>query len=150
MSQIENEEFDIFISYNWDIKEQVVQLHNKLMESNIKVWRDDTSMRNNDSPLTEQLAKGIKNSKLFICCITKKYDDSKNCNLEINYAHSINKAIMVLMMEKIEVANLKPGIGIIIGSLARINCYRNPTNWFDVNFDEIKKSIESNLAVNKF
>jgi hypothetical protein len=63
---------DIFLSYNCNIKEQVKLLHDKLESLNFKVWRDK-QLHAGNSALTSQLAKGIKNSKVVICCITKDY-----------------------------------------------------------------------------
>ena len=93
---------DIFLSYNWNIKEQVKLLHEKLEKEKFKVWRDDEQLRAGNSALTAELAKGIKKSKVIICCITKDYCKSNNCNLEIEFALACKKQVIVLMIEKIE------------------------------------------------
>ncbi len=93
---------DIFISYHWRIKEQVKQLHEILESENFKVWRDDKQLHTENNPLTVEFGKNIKKSKAVICCITKDYCKSKNCNLEIEYASSRNKQLIVLMIDKIE------------------------------------------------
>ena len=65
-----NKKFDIFLSYNWDHKPFVKKLYNLLCnELNFKVWIDDMELDN--TPLTSQLADGINNSHIFMCCITK-------------------------------------------------------------------------------
>ena len=93
---------DIFLSYNWKIKEQVKLLHEQLEKEDFKVWRDDKQLHAGNSALTAELAKGIKKSKVIICCITKDYCKSKNCNLEIEFATSCKKQMIVLMIDKIE------------------------------------------------
>jgi hypothetical protein len=93
---------DIFLSYNWNIKEQVKLFHEELEKENFKVWRDDKQLHAGNNALTAELAKGIKESKVFICCITKDYCKSNNCNLEIEFASSCKKQMIVLMIDKIE------------------------------------------------
>ena len=93
---------DIFLSYNWNIKEQVKLLQEELEKEGFKVWRDDKQLHAGNSPLTAELAKGIKKSKVIICCITKDYCKSKNCNLEIEFADSCKKQMIILMIDKIE------------------------------------------------
>ena len=141
-----NEEFDVFISYQWDIGSQVESLHNKLVEMKIKVWRDVANMRNSNSALTDQLAKAIKMSKIFLCCLTQKYSESKNCKLEINYANDLGKPMLVLAIERPNLDRLG-GIGFIISSTVRKNCYKHPETWFNDDFESIHKSIIENLEV---
>ena len=99
-----NEEKDVFISYNWNVKNEVKYLDKKLSESGLKVWLDEKELQTNDMPLTVQLANGIKKSKIIVCCITKEYCKSFNCNLEFEYANTLAKPTIVLMID-----DLKPG-----------------------------------------
>ncbi len=50
---------------------------------------------------------------MFVCFITKALDESKNCNLEIEYASSLNKRIVVLMIERLKIEDLG-AVGFII------------------------------------
>jgi hypothetical protein len=93
---------DIFLSYNWNIKEQVKKLHEELEKENFEVWRDDNQLRAGNNRLTAELARGIKEAKVFVCCITKDYCKSNNCNLEIEFASSCKKQLITLMIEKLE------------------------------------------------
>ena len=80
---------EIFISYNWSIKQQVKELYEILTNKfNYKVWLDDSQLNANNF-----IAEAINNSKIFISCITKEYCQSYNFNLEIEYTHRklINK-----------------------------------------------------------
>ena len=49
-----------------------------------------------------ELASAIKSSKVFLCCITKDYCKSYNCNLEVEYANAKKKPMISLMIEKID------------------------------------------------
>ncbi|RNA25339.1 hypothetical protein BpHYR1_049712 [Brachionus plicatilis] len=124
---------------------KVVKLHENLKNKNLRVWRDDTEIKNNNSPLTEQLAFAIKRSKNILCCMTKKYSDSKNCRFEFQYANDINKTLLILFIDKLKIEELDDSIGFLMSGLVRINCYNNPDNWYDEKFDEILKSINANL-----
>ena len=106
-------QYDVFLSYNWGSKSQVKEIYDKLVDSGLNVWRDDNKLINSDVPLSGQLANAIRNSKIFLCFITKKYSESHNCNLEIEYANTLRKKIMVLMIEPLEIEELD-AVGFLI------------------------------------
>ncbi len=98
--------FDVFISYNWEIKQQVRQLYQVLTSLNYKVWLDERELSAGSSPLTPELALAIKNSKVILSCLTTDYCKSFNCNLELEYASAKKKQIIVLMIERIDPINI--------------------------------------------
>lgn len=66
-----NSDYDVFLSYQWDIQEHVMSLYKTLTEEyNLKVWMDRHEMGSNR--LASELAKAITNSKVFLCCITQR------------------------------------------------------------------------------
>ena len=99
---------DVFISYNWKVKEKVKELYKILTEEyNLKVWLDDMQLNGgNMSSLTAELASAIKNSKIFICCLTNQYCRSQNCNLEIEYASVLQKKIIVLSIDDLDTTKI--------------------------------------------
>jgi hypothetical protein len=117
--------YDVFISYNWKIKTQVKKLYEVLESLNYKVWMDETELNAGSNALTAELATAIKNSKVFLSCITTDYCKSFNCNREIEYASAKRKQMITLMIERIDTAKIdeipitgheqKSGIGFIIG-----------------------------------
>ncbi len=94
--------YDVFISYNWEIKQQVRQLYQVLTSLNYKVWLDERELSAGSSPLTPELAMAIKNSKVVLSCITTDYCKSFNCNLEVEYASAKKKQIVPLLIEEID------------------------------------------------
>jgi hypothetical protein len=98
--------FDVFISYNWAIKAQVLKLYAILTSLNYKVWLDERELNAGSSPLTAELAMAIKNSKVILSCITEDYCKSYNCNLEVEYASAKKKQMVVLMIKKIDTATI--------------------------------------------
>ena len=145
MSSISQDK-DVFISYQWDIKDQVAELCNKL-EEYFSIWRDVTDTRHNNQTLNEQLAIAIKKAKIVICFLTQQYIASKKCCREIQFASDIEKDLILIFVEKHETKNLG-GIGLLISGLKGIDCSYNQNDWQVKNLDEIRQSIEENLKVN--
>ena len=91
----------------------------------------------------------ILKSKVFICCITKKYTESTNCKNELDFAGNGSKKIIVLMFERLDMSAIG-GVGFTIGPMVRFNCYRSPEifqNWTGNTFDSILAAIKSHLKV---
>ncbi len=149
---------DVFISYNWGVKKQVKALFDILTSSNYQVWLDENDLNSGSSALTAELAKGIKQSKVFLSCITNDYCKSNNCNLEVEYASAKKKPMIALMIDRIDPTDIDEiqitgrldetsGIGFIITPFVRINCYKNAQDWPNLNKDEIIKAIKNSLEV---
>jgi len=116
--------YKVFISYQWDSQKEVIEIKKFLDENNIKNWFDRTNLNCKEGDLHPQLSKGIEESEIFIPFITKKYDTSANCRLEFNWARELQKTMIVVMLEKIEIKNLK-NIGIFIAPKLRINYFND-------------------------
>jgi hypothetical protein len=108
--------YDLYLSYERSVESQVKNLYNKL-KSDMKIC----SKFENTTSTIDQIAKSIKNTKLFVCILTKKYSDVRLDELE--------------------------RIGMIVAGLNRINCFNNQNTWFDYNFNDIKKLFELKLRV---
>jgi len=142
----ERNEFDIFLSYNHDVKDKVRNLYNKLtIDLNFKVWIDYNQLDNN--MLYDQLTEGIKKSTVFLCCVTKKYTESVNCIRELNFASESKKTMIVLMFERLQINEIG-SVGFIISPLTRYNCYNDNKifyTWSGPIFDSILKSLTNCL-----
>ncbi len=152
---------DVFISYNWGIKKQVKALFDILTCLNYQVWLDEKDLNGGNSALTTELAKGIKQSKVFVSCVTTDYCKSYNCNLEVEYASANKKPMIALMVDRIDSTDIDEiqitgrldvtsGIGFIITPFVRINCYKNGQDWPNLNKDEIISAIDNSLEVYAF
>ena len=146
----EIEKFDIFISYQWNIKKKVEEFCDKLNKtiSCLKIWRDDDNHRIDDSSVSDQLAKAIRNSKIIVCFITKYYALSKYCMRELKFADKLNKRIIFLLINKLDFVK-SDEIQFIIAERYCFNCYENPVTWIDESFNYILQTIEKNIEVNK-
>jgi len=90
---------------------------------------------------------GIRNSSVILCCITRKYTESKNCKREIIFADQISKPIEILMFERLEIGSIG-GIGFIIAPIVRHNLYKIPQifkDWKGTEFDTILKCVKGHL-----
>jgi len=149
MTSKNEKEFDVFCSYQWDRKSEIENLHANLVGEDLTIWRDTNELRSNNVGLFKQLGENIIRSKVFLCCLTVKYTKSQNCLRELNFAAKMAKPIVYLMIEKINPEQLDPEVSFIMGNAVYIQCYKNPSNWFESggNLDEIKNSIANELEV---
>lgn len=123
--------FDVFISYKWNIKKQVVALHNHISKDNgYSTWRDDDQIIPAHI-LFQEIAKGITNSKVMIACITKDYSQSINCIREICFAAYQRKTIIPLIFEDVTMADLG-AVGFLITPLLYINLFEKNKWYFKI------------------
>jgi hypothetical protein len=90
---------------------------------------------------------GIRNSSVVLCCITKKYTESKNCVREITFADQYSKPLEILMFERLNIDEIGE-IGFIIVPIVRHNLYKIPhifNDWKGTEFDAILKSVNRRL-----
>ena len=81
-------------------------LNKVLTNLGYKVWFDDREMETSNDSLTKEHAQGIKESQIFLSCITNNYCKSDNCNREIEYAHAKAKPIIPLIIDKINASDI--------------------------------------------
>ncbi len=147
-----------------------------LKSLNYKVWLDETDLNAGSSPLTAELATAIKNSKVFLSCITTDYCRSFNCNREIEYATAKMKQMITLLIEEKDTATIDEipitGHDLLKGNFkqqcfswpvvllkfltefsflkrmyVKIICYNNVDWPKDENKDEIDRAIKKCLEV---
>ena len=95
--------YDVFISYNWAIIDQVAKFDGKTeKKTGLRICRDVRDLTNSSNPLTAQLSVAIRKSNLIVCFITKQYCQSHNCNLEVDWANTLKKPLVVVMIEKLD------------------------------------------------
>jgi tetratricopeptide (TPR) repeat protein len=95
---------DVFISYSHQDSEFVKQLHSALIARNRQIWIDWSNIRPT-AEWWEEITKGIELSNNFIFIISNHSLASFVCNLEIEYARSLNKRIVPVLISGIDVTN---------------------------------------------
>ena len=134
-------EYDIFISYNWDIKPDVKNLYSILTKNNFKVWMDERNMLTGYN-LSNEIAKAIKTSRMVICCLTIKYSQSEMCQRELNFANACKmdkkeKIILPILFEKVRLIDLG-GVGFLVSNLLYLK-YEKSLDWEKNLIEQIKE-----------
>ena len=71
----------IFLSYQWGHQDEVKLLRRHLGLSGYASWMDIGQMGGGDK-LFAKIDAGIRAAKVVVCCVTRKYAESPNCNRE--------------------------------------------------------------------
>jgi len=72
----------IMISYQWDSQELAKLLYLALNKNNLNPWMDTQGGIVND--INNSMAFGVENAEVIIPLMTQKYQESRNCNKELN------------------------------------------------------------------
>ncbi|PAA83434.1 hypothetical protein BOX15_Mlig005761g4 [Macrostomum lignano] len=87
----------VMISYNHGSKAAVERLYNLLTEAQVDIWVDFKDMKSGS--VYQAMANGIEGSSVVLMCITRLYNESNNCRLEVEYAHECGKKLIPLLLE---------------------------------------------------
>ncbi|UJR31332.1 hypothetical protein I4U23_018830 [Adineta vaga] len=88
----------VFISYQWDIQEEVKELRSFLELVGFTCWMDMGQIGGGEL-LYEKIDHGIRNAKVIISCITPMYIVSNMCRRELILADMLKKPIVPVMFE---------------------------------------------------
>ena len=97
LSAIESSQFDIFFSYSHAKKAFVVHLYEVLTKLGFRIWLDQNNLGHD---MTASMKKGIENSTVTMCFADQNYQQSKNCQAELQHARSgAKKSAVVVFVE---------------------------------------------------
>ena len=88
----------IFVSYYPGDAEVVFDILSDLHRRGCRVWYNAAPMLMGGSSLSELVEK-IKNCKVFLCFLSPKYLDSRDCARELNFALSSHKRVIPIKTE---------------------------------------------------
>ncbi|CAF1085243.1 unnamed protein product [Didymodactylos carnosus] len=132
----------IFLSYQWASKGKVKRLKADLEREGFECWMDNGQMGGGDK-LFDEIDAGIRQTKVFICCLNEKYPLSDNCCRELNYAITLKKSVIPLLMENITWPPQR--LGIILSQYIYIRFHHDPTtdnqNSLEEKFEELLRQI---------
>lgn len=111
----------IFISYQWESQEIVMELKRRLETAGFCCWMDTSLMTGGDS-LYGKIYEGISRSKIVIACLTPRYISSKFCIREIILADVLHKPILPVMIEATPWPPPGP-IALIVSSLVFVDLF---------------------------
>jgi hypothetical protein len=152
--------YHVFISHTWEtepeIKDSVSELNHRLKEMGIETWFHDE--RISAGNISDQIAKGIEESVVFLICVTRKYadqvaqDETLLPKLELNHAWNIRKAPFILPVvleeDMKDRSKWKGSMGFKLGDIL----YVPLTNCTNDDFDKsiMKIADEINKKLKKF
>ncbi|KAK8763823.1 hypothetical protein V5799_033566 [Amblyomma americanum] len=88
----------VFISYQWDAQEVVLNIRQHLEFSGFPCWMDVGQVGGGDS-LYGKIYEGISRAKVVLCCLTPRYASSSSCARELSLADVLHKPIVPVMVE---------------------------------------------------
>eukprot|EP00057_Strongylocentrotus_purpuratus_P019011 XP_011673485.1 PREDICTED: uncharacterized protein LOC105442751 [Strongylocentrotus purpuratus] len=137
----------IFISYQWDKKPEIKRLYSRLTDLGYHCWLDFKQMGGGDV-LFSEIAKGVRDAKVVISCVTSNYALSPNCQKEVSLSHDLGKPIIPLLLEKIW--PLEGPMGMIFTGVLYIDCSKESTQarFEDEKFDELIEKIKQHVQRN--
>ena len=120
------------LSYQWGNQAFVKEIKSFLETNGLRVWMDIKEMYGN---INIRMKQAINHSKIILMFITKKYEDSHNCQKEFNYADQLRKIIIPI---KLEVYQPESELAIIITN-------KHYHKFFDKNQKELEEAKEKLL-----
>ncbi|KAI8800156.1 TIR domain-containing protein [Cladochytrium replicatum] len=94
---MDEERFDVFLSYQWDHQDIVMRIKSALIQRGFKAWMDVDHLRGD---LDIGMAKGVRGACLVLPFLTARYDQSQSCRNELGYAVDLKKQILPIRVEE--------------------------------------------------
>ena len=91
----------IFMSFQWEMKEKAELLKTYLEQNNRTCWLDIGQM-GGSTKRNERIDKGIRAAHVLICFVTNEYAKNETCIRQVNLAVSLGKPIIPLLVEKLK------------------------------------------------
>ncbi|CAF4545039.1 unnamed protein product [Rotaria socialis] len=95
LNRTSDENGHVMLSYNHNSKDLVKSIYESLRAENIPVWFDERDMQDN---MYDSMAKAVSDASVVCCFLTREYEESKNCKLELEYAQKLRKRIIPCMV----------------------------------------------------
>ena len=113
---LDSSTYDLMISYSHSNKELCHQIHQRLLQSNYRVWID---LQNMYGSTFQSMAQGIEASEIILICMSNPYKQSAYCQSEAEYAYTRRRHMIPVLVEK----NYRPDgwLGLICGSKLRVD-----------------------------
>ncbi|XP_076815432.1 uncharacterized protein LOC143461558 isoform X2 [Clavelina lepadiformis] len=136
-----NDDKHVMISYNWESKNLAKKIYEKLENRGYKVWIDIKYMKKN---IYDQMDEAVRNAYVVLIFVSRKYQESENCQREASMAADLKIPIVPIYTEK----NFKPEK--FLNCVTAGQLYHDFTSGksFDSIFKELcSKSIDSGKSL---
>src|SRR5260221_6066491 len=98
----------IFISYSSKERDLITTLAEDLASLGHDVWFDRELTRTGGQKWWETILLNIRQCDLFIFALTPRSLASEACQREYRYAYALNKRILPIMLEVVDIPTLSP------------------------------------------
>ena len=86
------------LSYNWNDQELVTKIYKKLSDQGIQCWMDiHGGMKVN---MMECMSEGVEKASVVVAFCSKQYQNSDNCQIELNYAKDLKIPILPVICDR--------------------------------------------------
>lgn len=138
MAATDEKTWDIMMSYHWGTGGKYVdKLEPMLINAGYKVWKDKNEATGN---LDKAMSEGVYGSELMLLFISKEYEHSPNCQKEYDYASSLHKKIIPILVE-----DYKPADGSQLRLMMGSKVYYSLHKDFEGNVINLMRGIEKQL-----
>ncbi|XP_059157845.1 uncharacterized protein LOC131942130 [Physella acuta] len=86
----------VMISYNWGDQAKLIKIRDVLRSHGFKIWMDIDNITGSS---LQAMAEAVEKADVILMCMSEKYKNSLNCRSEAEYAFSLHKDIIPLMMQ---------------------------------------------------
>eukprot|EP00794_Sanderia_malayensis_P012816 gene12816-14129_t len=129
----------VMLSYQWNSQKEVVRIKERLEADGYDVWMDVDDMQGN---IYQRMAEAVQEAAVIVVFMTEKYEQSVNCNKEIQFAQVKQKSIVPVKLEK----NYSPSaaLGLLVAGSLYID-FTDETR-FEANIASLKKEINAAMG----
>ncbi|XP_046563068.1 uncharacterized protein LOC124271941 [Haliotis rubra] len=85
------------ISYQWADQKLVLKIKESLRQKGYRIWMDVDHM---EGSTLQTMAEAVQNASVVLVCMSERYKLSQNCRSEAEYAFSLEKKIVPLLMQR--------------------------------------------------
>eukprot|EP00808_Paulinella_micropora_P022611 g64696.t1 len=127
----------VMISYQWDLQPLVKRIYEALLAKNVQVWLDIAGdMKGN---INEAMATGVENAAVICPVLSAKYQASRNCKKELNYADTLAIPALPILGE----AGFKPSgwLGALVAGLDTVDFSNAEGATFEATVDQLVHEI---------
>ncbi|XP_046563071.1 uncharacterized protein LOC124271945 [Haliotis rubra] len=87
----------IMISYQWADQKMLIKVKEFLKGHNFKVWMNIDNM---EGSKLQTMAEAVENASVVLVCMSEGYKLNQNCRSEAEYAYSLQKPIIPLLLQR--------------------------------------------------
>jgi CHASE2 domain-containing sensor protein len=128
---------DVFIAYSSADSEFVRKLNDGLQIQNKTTWFDQESIASGED-FQQEIYKGIESSNNFLFIISPNSLKSPYCTSELEYAQKLNKRIVTVLYQKVDLADLPP----VLTKVHWIDFSKHDGDFF-TNFGELTRTLDA-------